>query len=271
MSQQAQVDVDDAATQALFTCPHRFRDQVVVVTGAAGGIGSAIIARAAREGAHVVAADRRPDGEQLVRDFLGHNAPEWLYVDEDLAHEAGAQQLIDTAVGRFGRIDVLVNNAGGGIIKPFLQHTMDTARETVDRNLWTVVNCSRSVLPPMRAAGYGRIVNVGADSVRNGLFEHAMYNAAKGGVHALTTGLAREFAPDGITVNTVAPTGTITPYVASQPADAVGRFAKNRALIPMDRFATTEEVCSAVLYLASREASFVTGQVISVNGGSTML
>lgn len=113
MSQQAQADVEDAATQGLFTCPHRFRDQVVVVTGAAGGIGSAIIARAAREGAHVVAADRRPDGEQLVREFLGHNAAGWLYVDKDLAHEAGAQQLIDTAVERFGRVDVLVNNAGG--------------------------------------------------------------------------------------------------------------------------------------------------------------
>lgn len=254
-----------------FTCAGRFTDRVVVVTGAAGGIGSAIITRAAREGAHVVAADRAEGGEAKVAEFLGPDAPAWRYVSEDLATEAGAQALVDAAMAEFGRIDVLVNNAGGGIIRDFLEHTPETMRETVDRNLWTVVWCSRSVLPPMRAAGYGRIVNTGADSVRNGLFQHAMYNAAKGGVHALTTGLAREFAPDGITVNTVAPTGTETPYVKSQPPDAVGRFAKNRALIPLGRFGRTAEVASAVLYLASEEASFITGQVVSVNGGSTML
>ena len=249
----------------------RFRDRVVVVTGAAGGIGSAIISRVAREGANVVAADRRPDGARLVDDLLGADVPKWVYVDQDLSSQEGAQALIDEALQHFGRIDVLVNNAGGGIIKPFLDHTSETMRETVDRNLWTVVNCSRSVLPVMQTAGYGRIVNVGADSVRNGLFEHAMYNAAKGGVHALTTGLAREFATNGITVNTVAPTGVETPYVLSAPDGAVERFAKNRALIPIGRFGKTEEVASAVLYLASAEASFITGQVVSVNGGSTML
>ncbi|WP_067437547.1 SDR family NAD(P)-dependent oxidoreductase [Nocardioides jensenii] len=254
-----------------FTCPGRFDGEVAVVTGAAGGIGSAIIRRLAREGAHVVASDRRPDGEELVAGFLGPDAPKWTYVDGDLSSEEGAQTLIDRAVEAFSRVDVLVNNAGGGIIKDYLDHDADTRRETVDRNLWTVVNCSTSVLPVMQRAGYGRIVNVGADSVRNGLFQHAMYNAAKGGVHGLTTGLAREFAPDGITVNTVAPTGTVTPYVASAPVDAVERFEKNRALIPVGRFGTTAEVASAVLYLASKEASFITGQVVSVNGGSTML
>jgi 2,3-dihydroxy-2,3-dihydro-p-cumate dehydrogenase len=264
-----QAPAEQAGLDQVF--PDRFRDRVVVVTGAAGGIGNAIITRAAREGAHVVAADRRPDGEAMVANFLGTDAPSWVYVDEDLAQEDGAAALVDTAVQRFGRVDVLVNNAGGGIIKPFLEHTPETMRETVDRNLWTVVHCSRSVLPVMQSAGYGRIVNVGADSVRNGLYEHAMYNAAKGGVHALTTGLAREFALDGITVNTVAPTGVETPYVRSAPPDAVGRFAKNRALIPLGRFGQTREVASTVLYLASPEASFITGQVVSVNGGSTML
>lgn len=251
--------------------PGRFRDQVVVVTGAAGGIGSAIVARAAREGAHVLATDLRPDGRRLVAGFVGEGPPDWTYVDADLAEDGGADAVVAAGLEAFGRIDVLVNNAGGGVIRPFLDHTPETMRETVDRNLWTVVHCVRAVLPVMSAAGYGRIVNVGADSVRNGLFDHAMYNAAKGGVHAITTGLAREFALDGITVNTVAPTGVETPYVLSAPPDAVGRFAKNRALIPMGRFGTTEEVASTVLYLASREASFVTGQVVSVNGGSTML
>ncbi|MFF5988509.1 SDR family NAD(P)-dependent oxidoreductase [Prauserella flavalba] len=249
----------------------RFRGQVVVVTGAAGGIGSAIITRAAREGAHVVAADRAPDGERKVAGFLGGNAPEWCYVGAELSNRDGAEHLIAEATSRFGRLDVLVNNAGGGIIKPFLDHSPETMRETVDRNLWTTVWCSHRAVAVMRGAGYGRIVNIGADSVRNGLYEHAMYNAAKGGVHALTTGMAREFAVDGITVNTVAPTGTETPFTLSRPPEAVGRFEKTRRLIPLGRFATASEVASAVLYLASREASFITGQVLSVNGGSTML
>lgn len=249
----------------------RFRGQVVVVTGAAGGIGSAIMIRAAREGAHVVAADRAPDGERKVADFLGADVPKWAYVASDVSSEDGARHLIDEAVTRFGRVDVLVNNAGGGIIKPFLDHTPETMLETVDRNLWTTVWCSRAAVPVMRESGYGRIVNVGADSVRNGLYEHAMYNAAKGGVHGLTTGMAREFAGDGITVNTVAPTGTETPFTLSRPPEAVERFEKTRRLIPLGRFARAAEVASAVLYLASLEASFITGQVISVNGGSTML
>lgn len=254
-----------------FTWPGRFDGQVLVISGAVGGIGSAIAARAAREGATIVATDRRQDGLQLAEELLGPTRAEWIYVNADLSVEEEARSVIETAVSTYGHLDVLVNNAGGGIIADFLAHTPETRRETVDRNLWTVVNCCEAALPAMQAAGYGRIVNLGADSVRNGLYQHAMYNAAKGGVHALTTGLAREFAGDGITVNTVAPTGTVTPYTRSRPADAVERFEKNRRLIPMNRFASAKEVASVTLFVASREASFLTGQVISVNGGSTML
>lgn len=254
--------------------PHlsdRFTGQVVIVTGAAGGIGSAIARRAAAEGAHLVAADRADGLTETMKDLLGPAAPEWATVTGNLAAPDAGQRLAETALERFGRIDVLVNNAGGGIIKPFLSHDETTMRETVDRNLWTAVYASRAVMPALIERRSGRIVNVGADSVRNGLFEHAMYNAAKGGVHGLTTGLARELAPHGVTVNTVAPTAIETPFVRSRPADAAERFAKNLALIPMGRFGTVDEVASAVLYLASAEAGFITGQVISVNGGSTML
>jgi len=119
--------------------------------------------------------------------------------------------------------------------------------------------------------GYGRIVNLGADSVRNGLTDHAAYNAAKGGVHGLTTGLAREFAQAGITINTVAPCAVngepLRKFVREKP-EVAARFL---GVIPMGRAAELEEVASMVTYLSCREASFVTGQVISVNGGSTML
>ncbi len=245
---------------------------VAVVTGAARGIGLAIAERLARDGARLVIADM--DGAELDKavahlrstagiDVAGHSG--------NLADKDVAGELIDKAIARFGKIDILVNNAGGGIIKAFADHTPETLKTTIDRNLWTVLWCSWHAVPKMREKKYGRIVNLGADSVRNGLWDHAAYNAAKGGMHGLTTGMAREFAKDGITINTVAPCAVNTPQMQDITARDPALAAKFVSVIPMGRPAEMEEVASMVAYLASAEASFVTGQVISVNGGSTML
>ena len=258
----------------------RLAGATAIVTGAARGLGVELVRHLALEGARVLASDINEEGlAETVAIAKTADAPDAFYVVADLSKEEGADKLTEAAIARWGKINILVNNAGGGVIRPFSQHTAETLKATIDRNLWTTIWCCKAVLPHMAKAGYGRVINIGAESVRNGLESHAGYNAAKGGVHAMTTGLAREFALNGITVNCVAPAGVLTPEIRQMfdPASpvyakhVVGDIKEKAKDIPMHRFAEMEEVASMVTYLALPEASFVTGQVISVNGGSSML
>jgi len=240
--------------------------RTAIVTGAARGIGQAIARRLAAEGASLLLADM--DAAALAETAAALGAPHHV---ADLSAEAGAVGLVDAALGALGHVDILVNNAGGGVILPFLDHTPETLKRTIDGNLWTCIWCCRAVLPHMVSRRHGRIISLGGDSVRNGLWMHAAYNGAKGGVHGLTTGLAREFAGHGITVNVVAPCIVSTPQVDRALAGGSAWAQKMVDIVPVGRPATMDEVASAVAYLAADEASFITGQVISVNGGSTML
>lgn len=246
--------------------------QVAVITGAARGIGFAIARRFAESGADLVLADLDSDALSSAQNTLIEEFKvDVITFAADLSQEERTSELQARSRERFGGVQILVNCAGGGVIRPFLEHTPETLKATVDRNLWTTLWCTRSFLPEMLNAGYGRIINLGADSVRNGLWDHAAYNAAKGGVHALTTGLAREFATSGVTFNTVAPCAVATPqlvhFIETKP-ELAKRFID---VIPMGRAGEVEEVASMVHYLALRESGYVTGQVISVNGGSSML
>ena len=245
--------------------------RIAVVTGAAQGIGFAIAERLQADGARIAIADVDKGELDRAADRLGADGDRPLVFAGDLSRETVAQDLIEATISEFGTVDILVNNAGGGIIQPFVDHTPESLRTTVDRNLWTTVWATFYALPEMRRKRYGRVVSVGADSVRNGLWNHAGYNAAKGGVHALTTGLAREFALEGITFNVVAPCIVNTERVRAAVAQAPELVKKYIDVVPMGRPAEMAEVASMVAYLSTGEASFVTGQVISVNGGSTML
>jgi 2,3-dihydroxy-2,3-dihydro-p-cumate dehydrogenase len=250
--------------------------RTAIVTGGATGIGLGISRRLLTDGARVLIASlTEAEAKQAVEQLRAAGHDPAMFAG-DLARPGVADSLLQTATGAFGGVDILVNNAGGGVIRPTLEHTEETLRATIDNNLWTTIRCTLAVLPHMAERGYGRVVNIGAESVRNGLADHAIYNAAKGGVHALSTGLAREFAGAGITVNTVAPSYVETPEIAAAlSAGTVPdrlRHVLDQAvgLIPLGRPGTVDDVAAAVAYLSREDAGFVTGQVVSVNGGSSM-
>ena len=240
----------------------------------AGGLGRQIATRLVEDGLKVLLADADPSVEQaaaLLAERFGDGCGEGIgFFVGDLSHEQVVQEMVNQAVARFGRVDVLVNNAGGGIIKPFLDHDAESLQATLNRNLWTTIWCCHKVLPLMAAQGHGRIVNIGADSLRTGIPNHAAYNAAKGGVIGLAAGLARDWAHLDITVNTVSPcvinSGRFRERLESDP-ELAREFLR---VVPKGRAAEPDEVADMVPFLAPKECGFITGQDISVNGGSAM-
>jgi 2,3-dihydroxy-2,3-dihydro-p-cumate dehydrogenase len=246
--------------------------RTAVVTGASSGIGLGIARRLTADGARVFTATRSKEDLEKVVDQVDIAGG---FVGE-LQQAGVADDLVNTAIGALGHVDILVNNAGGGVIRPTLEHTEKTLAATIDNNLWTTIRCVLAVLPHMVARKHGRIINIGADSVRTGLMDHAMYNAAKGGVHAMVTGLAVEYAKDGITANTVAPSYIQTPELSSlfetggAPPRLLEVIEQATAIIPVGRPGTPDEVAAAVAFLATEDSRFVTGQTIYVNGAASM-
>lgn len=241
--------------------------RISIVTGAGRGIGRAIAEALAARGATVVVSDLDASSGEEVAAALGGPA---VAIPADVSSRGSVDAMAAAVLERFGRVDVLVNNAGWDVAGPFVESDPADWDRVVGINLYGMLHTCRAVLPVMVGQGAGAVVNLGSDAGRVGSSGEAVYSAAKGGVIAFTKAVARETARHGVRVNCVSPGPTDTALFASMGGDDPKlREALVRA-IPMRRLARPEEIAAAVAFLASDEAGFVTGQTLSVSGGLTM-
>jgi NAD(P)-dependent dehydrogenase (short-subunit alcohol dehydrogenase family) len=241
--------------------------KVVLITGAAGGLGLAYAIRLAQEGATLVLADRRPFEPPAVE--LSKDGSRCCLVDADVTNPSAAKEMACTAVTRFGRIDVLINNAAlfaHLVRRPFEEIEDAQWREVLDVNVIGVVNCCRAVVPHMKAQGHGKIINIASNAAHKGMPQLLHYVASKGAVISMTRALARELGPANITVNAIAPG-----YVPHEglPADP----ERERAVIAqraLPRAQTQQDLVGVVAFLCSADSDFITGQTIVVDGGEVL-
>jgi 2-hydroxycyclohexanecarboxyl-CoA dehydrogenase len=245
----------------------RFDDQVAIVTGGASGIGQATARRLAEEGAAVVIADVNGEGADGVAKSISEGGGRAIALQVDVTDAPGVRAMTERAITAFGKIDILVSNAGWDRAGPFA----DTDEELWDRviaiNYRGHLATCHAALPYMRERGGGRIVTVASDAGRVGSSGEVVYSGAKGAVIAFTKGLAREVARYGINVNCVAPGLVDTPLLAGMPEKLIAAIVRS---IPLRRTGVPDEIAAAICFFASDDAAYITGQTLSVNGGLNM-
>jgi len=262
----------------------RLKDKVCIVTGAGQGIGRSTAKRLGAEGGIVVVADRVDEGATQTMAELRQHGVETLKVLVDLSTFAGAKDMIDKTVATYGRVDVLVNNVGGTIfIKPFHLYSEEEVRMELERSLHPTLWCCLAALPVMMQQQSGSIINVGSQSTR-GLYR-LPYATSKGGILAMTKVLAMEYGRYGIRINAMAPGGTeisdrvvprqfIKPGMTVEEPDHEAAYRREmgediRNQQALKRRGLPEEQAAAIAFLASEDASFITGQVINCSGGQS--
>lgn len=244
----------------------------VVVTGAGQGIGRACARLFAARGAHVACLAQHEETAAQTRDLIHDDGGQALAHFGDLGFRDDAIAVLDRAMADLGGLDVLVNNAGWTLTTPFLSEDIAYWERVLAVNLWAPIHLTRRALEVMVPKQKGAIVNVVSDAGRAGTAGEAVYSAAKGGVAALTKSLAQEMARFNIRLNAVSPGLTNTRILTDNAQDARAQRAieKMTARIPMRRIGEPDEIATAVVFLASDEARYITGQVLSVNGGLVM-
>ncbi len=243
--------------------------RVALVTGARRGIGRAIADELAKRGADIVLADRMLEGaQQSAAEIAAQTSRQTLAVEVDVSSLESAKAMVEQAMGRFGKVDILVNNAG--ITRDDLIMRMEEADwdAVIDINLKGAWNCSKAVIRAMMKARYGRIVNISSVSGLAGQAGQTNYSASKAGLIGFTKALAREVASRQITVNAVAPGFVPTALTVDLPEDLKEAMMK---ITPLGRMGKPEEIAYAVAFFVADEAAYITGQVLSVDGGMMMM
>jgi 3-oxoacyl-[acyl-carrier protein] reductase len=240
------------------------QDRVAVITGSGRGIGKAIAVELARKGAIVIIAELAAYGQETAAELCAAGAHA-VYLKLDVADAENVQHTVEQVSQRYGHIDILVNNAGIRPTRYALEMSLTDWERVVAVNLTGTFNCCRAIAPLMVEREWGRIVNISSLAAQQGSTGgHSHYAAAKAGIIGFSKSLARELAPHGITVNVVAP-GWIDTEGWEGQLD--GRRAEYAARVPVGRLGQPEDVAHAVAFLASDEASYITGVTLSVNGG----
>lgn len=253
---------------------HRLTARTAIVTGGGGGIGGATCRRLGMEGANVAVFDLNPEAAGRVAAAIRAAGGVADAFACDITHRGSVDAAVAATVERWGAVDVLVNNVGWDVFKPFTQSQPAEWERLIAINLTGALHLHHAVLPGMVSRRYGRVVNVASDAARVGSSGEAVYAACKGGLVAFSKTIAREHARHGITVNVVCPGPTDTALLAgvidAAPNPEKLREAFVRA-IPQGRLGQPDDLAGAIAYFASDDAAFVTGQVLSVSGGLTMV
>lgn len=242
-------------------------DKIAIVTGAGQGIGKAIAEKLASEGATVVVTDVNETTAKETADGIGGGA---VGIRTDVTSRESVNAMVEQVKSQFGRIDVLVNNAGWDKASPFVDSDPADWDRVIQINLYGVLNTSKAVLPVMAEQGFGSVVNLASDAGRVGSSGEAVYSAAKGGVIAFTKSTAREMARHQVNANCVCPGPTDTALFASMGGDNPKLREALTKAIPFRRLAQPSDLANMVAFFASDEANFITGQTVSVSGGLTM-